>query len=163
MNALTAVALTIAFTATAAAQGPGGPGGMGQRPQLPDHWLTIDSLAQAVALTPAQREKVTGPYNALNTVLKQGATKRAQMRERMGAGGAGGAGAAGGGGFRDMSEEQRQAMRARMDSLRAELQPLQDEADQYYQAIRAALTPEQQTKLDALPKPLLLPPMRPRP
>jgi hypothetical protein len=134
----------------------------GQRPQLPDHWLTIDSLAQAVALTPAQREKVTGPYKALNAVLKEGATKRAQMRERMGMGAGGGAGA-GGGGFRDMTDEQRQAMRARLDSLRAELQPLQDEADQYYQAIRAALTADQQPKFDALPKPMVMPQMRPRP
>lgn len=148
--------LMICLAAPAQAQGPGGPG---QRPQLPDHWLTIDSLAQAVTLTAAQREKVTGPYTALNAVLKQGATKRAQMRERMGMGGGG----AGGGGFREMTDEQRQAMRARLDSMRAELQPLQDEADQYYQAIRGALTPEQQPKFDALPKPLVIPQMRPRP
>jgi Spy/CpxP family protein refolding chaperone len=59
-----------------------------------------------------------------------------------------------------MTDEQRQAMRARMDSLRADLQPLQDEADQYYQAIRAALTPEQYAKFDALSKPQVMPPMR---
>lgn len=148
MKALTALALVATFAAAdAMAQGPGG-----QRPQLPDHWLTIDSLAQAVSLTPAQREKVTGPYTALNTVLKQAAGKRTSMRERMMGSGRVMA--------QDMTDEQRQAMRARLDSMRAELAPLQDEADQYYQAIRAALTPEQHARFDALPKPMVMPQMR---
>lgn len=146
------LAVMAALATSALAQGPGGPGSMGQRAQLPDHWLTLDSLGAAVGLTAEQKTKVTGAYNALNGVLKQGADKRAGMRQRMG-----GTGAVS---MQDMTDEQRQAMRARMDSLRAELQPLQDEAEQYYQAIRAALTAEQQPKFDALPKPQVMPPMR---
>lgn len=136
----------------AQAQEPGGPGQMGRRAQLPDRWITLDSLATTVGLTDEQKAKVAGPYKALNAVLKQGADKRAAGRQRMMGGGMGA--------MQDMTEEQRQAMRARMDSLRAELQPLQDEADQYYQAIRGALTAEQQAKFDALPKPQVMPPMR---
>jgi hypothetical protein len=153
MKALTAVALTVALAATAQAQGPGM--GMGQRPQLPDHWMTLDSLTQAVGLTADQQGKVAVHYNALNDVLKQGAAKRAAARQRMGAGGPGG--------MADMTDEQRQAMRARMDSMRAELQPLQTQADEHYQAIRALLTADQQPKFDALAKPVVVPPMRPRP
>jgi hypothetical protein len=152
MNAFAAVAVAAVLATAAQAQGPAGPG---QRPQLPDHWMTLDSLTQAVGLTPAQREKVAGPYNALNAVLKQGAAKRTAMRERWGGGGMRS--------MRDATDEQRQVMRARLDSMRAELQPLQDEADQYYLAIRAALTPEQQPKFDGLPKPSLMPQVRRQP
>lgn len=154
MKALTAVALTVALAATATttqAQGPGGMG-MGQRP-IVDHWMTLDSLAQAVGLTADQKAKVAVHYNALNEVVKQGAAKRTAMRQSM----------AGGGNMGDMTDEQRQALRTRMDSMRAELQPLQTQADTHYQAIRALLTPEQQPKFDALAKPVVLPPMRPRP
>jgi len=147
------LAVMAALATNARAQGPGGPGGMGQRTQLPDHWMTLDSLSAAVGLTAEQQAAVTGPYNALNSVLKQGAAKRAGMRQGMGGGPAMG-------GMQEMTDEQRQAMRARMDSLRAELQPLQDEAEQYYQAIGAALTAEQQPKFDALPRPRVMPPMR---
>lgn len=146
------LAVMAALATGARAQTPGGPGPMGQRAQLPDRWITLDSLAATVGLSDEQKGKVTGPYNALNAVLKQGAEKRAAMRSRMGGGGMGN--------MQDMTDEQRQAMRARMDSLRAELQPLQDEADQYYQAIRGALTAEQHAKFDALPKPQVMPPMR---
>jgi hypothetical protein len=151
MRALTALALTVALAGTAQAQGMG----MGQRPQLPDHWMTMDSLTQAVGLTADQKDKVAAHYNALNAVLKQAADKRAAARQRMGAGG--------GGSPADMTDEQRQAMRARMDSMRAELQPLQAQADEHYQAIRALLTAEQHAKFDALAKPMVMPQGRPRP
>jgi len=146
------LAVMAALATSARAQGPGGQGGMGQRAALPDHWLTLDSLTGALALTDEQKTKITGSYNALNAVLKQGADKRAGMRQRMG-----GSGMVS---MQDMTDEQRQAMRVRMDSLRAELQPLQDEADQYYQAIRGALSPDQHAKFDALAKPQVMPQMR---
>ena len=148
------LAVMAALAGSARAQVPGAPGGMGQRPQMPDHWMTLDSLVSALGLSAAQKPKVAGPYTALNAVLKQGADKRAAMRQRMG----GGQGAPGG--MQDMTEEQRQAMRARMDSMRVELQPLQEEAEQYLAGIRMELTPEQQTKFDALPKPSIIPPRR---
>lgn len=150
------LAVMAALATSARAQGPGGPGSMGQRPQLPDHWMTLDSLVSALGITAAQKPKIAGPYTALNAVLKQAADKRAAMRQRMG--GQGGPGAPGG--MQEMTEEQRQAMRARMDSMRTELQPLQEEAEMYLGGIRMELTPEQQTKFDALPKPVVVPQRR---
>jgi hypothetical protein len=139
------LAIMAALATPVKAQGP-------QRAQLPDHWMTLDSLTAALGLTGAQQPKVAPHYDALNVVLKRGADKRAAMRQRMGGGGPTS--------MQDMTDEQRQAMRARMDSLRAELQPLQDEVSQHLQAIRAALTADQQTKFDSLPKPAVMPPMR---
>jgi Spy/CpxP family protein refolding chaperone len=43
-----------------------------------------------------------------------------------------------------------------MDSVRAEMEGFQAEADQWLAAIRNLLTPEQQAKFDALPKPQLV-------
>ena len=144
------LAVMAALATSARAQGPGGPGGMGQRPQMPDHWMTLDSLNTALGLTADQKPKVTPHYEALNGAFKAAADKRAAMRQRM-------MGSGGMGNMQDMTDEQRQAMRARMDSLRAELQPLQDQVTQHLQAIRAILSPEQQAKLDALPQPNLMP------
>jgi Spy/CpxP family protein refolding chaperone len=120
--------------------------------RLPDHWLTLDSLSQVVGLTAEQRVRVADPYNALNGVLKQAADKRAALRGTM---------------PRrvppdEMTPEQRQAMRARMDSVRAEFEPLQAEADEWHATIRNLLTPEQQAKFDGLPKPRVLPERRMR-
>jgi Spy/CpxP family protein refolding chaperone len=137
--------LAASLAAPAAAQGPGGPGGPAP---LPDHWLTIDSLTQILGLSAEQRTKVSEPYNALNGVLKQAADKRAAMRGTMRRRGAD-----------EMTPAEREAMRARMDSVRAEFAPLQAEVDEWHAAIRNALTPEQQAKFDALPKPRVLPEM----
>ena len=49
-------------------------------------------------------------------------------------------------------------MRARFDSVRAEMEGFQAEADQWYTAIRNNLTPAQQAKFDALPRPMVLRP-----
>lgn len=143
------LAVMAALATSARAQGPGGPGGPGQRPQMPDHWMTLDSLNTALGLTAEQKPKVTPHYEALNGVLKTAADKRAAMRQRAGAGGMAN--------MQEMTDEQRQAMRARMDSLRAELQPLQEQVTQHLQAIRAVLTADQQAKLDALPQPTVMP------
>jgi hypothetical protein len=47
-------------------------------------------------------------------------------------------------------------MRARMDSVRAEIAGFQAEADQWLAAIRNLLTASQQAQFDALPKPQLV-------
>jgi hypothetical protein len=52
-------------------------------------------------------------------------------------------------------QEPTPAMRARMDSVRAEMSGFQAEADQWLAAIRNLLTPAQQAKFDTLPKPQL--------
>jgi LTXXQ motif family protein len=109
----------------------------------PDHWMTLDSLAQAVGLTADQRTKITPPYNALNGVMKDAAARRMAIRQQMQ------------GSFQPGSAPSPE-MRARMDSVRAEMEGFQAEADQWYAAIRNQLTAEQQAKFDALPKPVLV-------
>ncbi|HYU09875.1 MAG TPA: Spy/CpxP family protein refolding chaperone [Gemmatimonadales bacterium] len=145
--------LALVVAATLAAQGePAGPG-MGQRrfAPPPDHWMTIDSLSQALGLSAEQRAKITPSYTALNGVMKDAAARRQAIRQQMQGGGGGG----GGGGFTP-GQEPTAEQRARFDSVRAEMQGFQAEADQYYGAIRSNLTPDQQAKLDALPKPQVM-------
>jgi hypothetical protein len=148
-------ALLLAATCIAApaalSQGLGG--GQGGPPPLPDHWLTLDSLAGAVGLSADQRGKVTEPYTALNAVMKDAAAKRAAMRERM-------MKEMGGRTFADLTDADRARLRAVNDSIRPELQAMQDEADMWHQTIRSLLTTDQQAKFDALPKPLVFRQMR---
>ncbi|HET9387042.1 MAG TPA: hypothetical protein VFO67_18045 [Gemmatimonadales bacterium] len=108
---------------------------------LPDHWMTIDSLSQALGLSAAERTKITPAYTALNAVMKDAAARRQEIRQRMQSSG-----------FAP-GQEPTPEMRARMDSVRTEMEGFQAEADQWYAAIRNNLTPAQQAKLDALPKP----------
>ena len=121
----------------------------GQTPEVrrfrppPDHWMTIDSLSQALGLSAAERTRITPAYTALNAVMKDAAARRQQIRQQMQASGF------------TPGQEPTPEMRARMDSVREEMDGFQAEADQWYGAIRNALTPAQQAKLDALPKPQL--------
>ncbi|PYO35365.1 MAG: hypothetical protein DMD37_00630 [Gemmatimonadetes bacterium] len=133
--------LFLAVTSAAVLRAQGGGMGGGQFQPPPDHWLTMDSLAQAVGLTADQRGKVAPHYAELNAAVKKAADRRAAFRASMG------------GSMAQMTPEQRQAMRPKMDSVRTEMDALQQEADTHYGAIRALLTPEQQAKFDALPKP----------
>ena len=110
----------------------------------PDHWMTIDSLNQALSLTPAQRTKITPAYTALNGVMKDAAARRMAIRQQMQASG----------GFTP-GQEPTPEQRAKFDSVRTEMQGFQAEADQWYATIRNNLTPDQQPKFDALPKPMV--------
>ena len=103
-----------------------------RRPPPPDHWLTIDSIAQAVGLTDAQRPGFVQHYDALNAVMKKAADERVKMRQEMG-------------GERP-SAEQMQAMREKFGAMQTEL-------DAHYAELRKLLTEEQQPKFDALEKP----------
>src|SRR6266508_6756562 len=134
--------LFLAVTSAAALRAQGrGMGGQFQPP--PDHWMTLDSLVQAVGLTADQKTKVAQPYNALNGVMKDAAARRAAVRQQMQ------------GSFQPGSAPSPE-MRARMDSVRTAMEGFQAEADQDVVAIRALLTPEQQAKFDALAKPQLV-------
>ena len=108
----------------------------------PDHWMTIDSLSQVLGLNADQRTKITPAYTALNGVMKDAAARRQAIRQQMQASG----------GFTP-GQEPTPEQRARMDSVRAEMEGFQAEADQWATAIRTNLTPDQQAKFDALPKP----------
>ncbi|HEV2672609.1 MAG TPA: hypothetical protein VGU74_16055 [Gemmatimonadales bacterium] len=124
---------------------PGGPpDGQRRFPPPPDHWMTIDSLGQALGLSADQRTKVTPAYTALNGVMKDAAARRQKIREKMQASG-----------FtpgQEMTAEQH----AMFDSVRTEMEGLQAEADQWVAAIRNNLTQPQQVKFDALPKPQVI-------
>jgi len=141
--------LSLVFAAPTLAQTPQGDanaGGPRRFQPPPDHWMTIDSLSQTLGLTPEQRTKITPAYTALNGVMKDAAARRQAIRQQMQA--------SGGGGFTP-GQEPTPAQRAKFDSVRAEMEGFQAEADQWYAAIRNNLTPTQQTKLDSLPKPQL--------
>lgn len=117
------------------------PMGAQRRFQPPaDHWMTIDSLADALTLTADQKTKVAQPYTALNGVMRDVAARRQALRQQMQ-------------GSFVPGQEPTPEMRARMDSVRVEMEGFQAEADQWLAAIRNLLTPAQQPKFDALPKP----------
>ena len=152
MRRIAAIAvLSLVFAAPLLAQTPQGDpnaGGPRRFQPPPDHWMTIDSLSQTLGLTPAQRTKITPSYTALNGVMKDAAARRQAIRQQMQASG----------GFTP-GQEPTPEQRAKFDSVRAEMQGFQAEADQWYATIRNNLTPEQQTKFDALPKPMVFRPM----
>ena len=142
-----AAVVLVALAAPVSAQTPpagGQPGAPGQRrfAPPPDHWMTIDSLSQALGLSADQKTRITGPYTALNAVMKDAATRRQAIRQQMQ-------------GSFVPGQEPTPEMRARMDSVRTEMEGFQAEADQWLAAIRNNLTPAQQAKFDALEKPQL--------
>lgn len=101
---------------------------------MPEQWMTLDSLVSLVGISEAQKPQVQPHYDAINVVMKKAADERRKMREQMMAGGG------------PPTEEQRTAMRETAQKLQAEL-------DQHYHALRVLLSPDQQAKLDSLPKP----------
>jgi len=143
MRKVAAALLFLGFATQATAQAPDTTRPRFQPP--PDHWMTIDSLSQTLGLSAAERTKITPAYTALNGVMKDAAARRQEIRQRMQASGM----------QFTPGQEPTPEMRARMDSVRSEMEGFQAEADQWYAAIRNNLTPAQQAKLDALPKPQL--------
>lgn len=140
MRRLTAVALlSLSVASQALAQAPSDSARRRFQPP-PDHWMTIDSLSQTLGLSPAQRTKITPAYTALNGVMKDAAARRQAIRQQMQ-------------GTFTPGQPPTPEQRARFDSVRAEMEGFQAEADEYFAAIRSNLTPDQQAKLDALPKP----------
>ena len=142
---------TLTPPATPGQQGPP-PAGL-RFPPPPDHWMTIDSLAQAVGLTATQRGRVAEPYTALNGVMREAAEHRRAVHEAMQV-------ALAGRSPQELSEAERGALRARFDGSRPELEGYQADVDLWHGTIRNLLTAGQQAKFDALPKPVVLPPQR---
>jgi hypothetical protein len=132
-NPLLAI-VALALAGPAMAQGGGGMGG-GMRMPPPDHWMTMDSVSQALSLTAAERTAIQGSYDSINILLKRGVAIRDSIRGSMSPGG---------------------DMRAAMTAGRALLQPLQDQEDALVKAIRGHLTADQAAKFDAAPPPRVL-------
>jgi len=136
-------ALALGVSSTMPAQdSPANPGPR-RSPPPPDHWMTIDSLSQALGLNGAQRTKITPPYTALNGVMKDAAARRQAIRQQMQASGM----------QFTPGQEPTPEQRAKFDSVRTEMEGFQAEADQWVAAIRNNLTPAQQVKFDSLPRP----------
>src|SRR5690348_1446627 len=140
-RSLAVVPALLLFAAPLFAQG-GGMGGMGRMAPPPDHWMTKDSLVAAVGLSADQTAKIQAAYDSINSMMKSAAEKRAKARQEMMAQSSGG----------PPSDEMRQKMQA----MRTEFEATQAEIDKQYQVIRTALTPAQQAKFDALPKPAVM-------
>jgi hypothetical protein len=150
MRSFAVATLFTLLVSPAFAQNPnppaGGPGmGQGRFQPPPDHWMTIDSLSQALGLSADQRTKITPAHTALNGVMKDAAARRQAIRQQMQASG----------GFTP-GQEPTPAQRAKFDSVRTEMEGFQAEADQWYAAIRNNLTAAQQVKFDSLPKPRVM-------
>jgi LTXXQ motif family protein len=129
MRSLPILVMALGLTAGAAQAQDTSP----RRPAAPpDHWLTIDSISQAVGLTEAQRPDFVKHYDALNAVMKKAADERVKMREAMG-------------GERPTPEQ--------MQEMRTKFGAMQTELDAHYDELRKLLTEEQQPKFDALEKP----------
>jgi len=138
--------VTIPALAQSAPADPDPGGGQRRFPPPPDHWMTIDSLSQALGLNAAQRTKITPPYTALNGVMKDAAARRQAIRQQMQASGM----------QFTPGQEPTPEQRAKFDSVRTEMEGFQAEADQWVAAIRNNLTPAQQVKFDSLPRPQLV-------
>jgi hypothetical protein len=129
MRTLSALSLALGLVA-GTAQAQERP--QGNRPPPADHWLTIDTIAGAVALTDAQRPDFVKHYDALNAVMKKAADERQKMRDEMG-------------GARPTAEQ--------MQTLRAKFDFMQTDLDNHYKELRKLLSADQQAKFDSLPRP----------
>lgn len=114
---------------------------------IPDHWMTLESLSSALALTDAQRAGVSDAYAAVNAALQRANARRDELKAEM----------KNNRRVALMTESERQALVARLETVRTEYAGRQAELDQLLGAIRAQLTPDQQVRFDALEKPRVLP------
>jgi hypothetical protein len=123
----TLFALTVASASVALAQG----GGMRMAP--PDHWITADSLAQAVGGGTAVAQKAAPHLAEVDKVMKAAAEERSKMMS--------------GGGRPDQ---------ATMDAMRAKGAEWQKSIDEHLKMIRDGLDEKQQAAFDALQKPTMM-------
>jgi len=130
---LLAVALLAGATTSVAAQGGGGIGrGFGPPP---NHWMTMDSVAQALSLTAAEKTAIQPQYDSINAILMRAQAVRDSLRANMPAGG---------------------DMRAAFASARQLMQPLQDQEDALLKEIHGKVSAAAAGKLDAAPPPRVI-------
>ena len=124
---------------------PGAAAAQDQSP-IPDHWMTLESLSSALALTDAQRAGVSEAYAAVNAALQRANARRDELKAEMKTNRR----------VSQMNESERQGLVARLETVRTEYAGRQAELEQLLGAIRAQLTPEQQARFDALDKPRVI-------
>lgn len=85
---LVAVALFGGAVMPLAAQGGGG-GGMGGRgfAPPPNHWMTMDSVAQVLSLTATEKTAIQPQYDSINAILMRAASLRDSIRATRSSGG----------------------------------------------------------------------------
>ena len=132
------VALLLVLPGIAAAQ---------DKSPIPDHWLTLDSLAAALGLSDPQGTQVRDTYESVNRVLQDATQRRAEIKASF----------QGTRPVSQMSEDERKALTGRLDAVRVEYEGRQAELERQLTALRALLSPGAQTLFDALPKPRLVP------
>lgn len=135
---LVAVALLGGAVTPLAAQGGGGMG-RGQFAPPPNHWMTMDSVGQALGLTAAEMTAIQPQYDSINAILKRSAAMRDSLRASMQGGG---------------------DPRAMMAAARPVMQSLQEQEDALVQEIHGKISAAASSKLEAAPPPRV---MRQRP
>jgi hypothetical protein len=113
--------------------------GRGQFAPPPNHWMTMDSVAQALSLTAAEKSAIQPQYDSINAILMRATAIRDSVRASVSGGG---------------------DMRAAMGSARQMMQPLQDREDALLKEIHGKISAAAAAKLDAAPPPKV---MRQRP
>ena len=134
MRHLVAVLTIAALSFPAAAQGRGARQGQGQN--IPQTWVSFDSLSQAIQLTDAQRAAAQTTHGQIDSLVRGGAAVRAEMQQEL-----------------QRSRDRQQAQR-----FFQRLQTMQERADRLMNDLRGQLTDEQKTALAALRAPLIAPP-----
>ena len=128
---LVAVALLGGAVTPLAAQGGGGMG-RGFAPP-PNHWMTMDSVGQALGLTAAEKTAIQPQYDSINAILMRAAAIRDSMRASMQSGGG--------------------DPRAAMAAARPMMQSLQDQEDGLLKEIHGKISAAAAAKLNAAPPP----------
>ena len=129
---LVAVALIGGAVTPLAAQGGGG---MGRGAPPPNHWMTMDSVAQALSLTAAEKTAIQPQYDSINAILMRAQAVRDSLRANMPAGG---------------------DMRAAFASARQMMQPLQDQEDAQINDSHGKISKAAAQKMDAAPPPKVI-------
>jgi Spy/CpxP family protein refolding chaperone len=111
------------------------PGGQMQQRQMPDHWMTIDSLVELVGITEEQVPQIEEPYAEVNSLMAQAVEERGKMREQMSGG--------------RPNPDQMAAFRTKFEFMQTDL-------DKAFKKIRDVLTEEQQERYDALTFPRVM-------
>jgi Spy/CpxP family protein refolding chaperone len=122
--------LSTVLAGSAFGQRPGG-----QMPQMPDHWMTLDSLVELVGITEEQLPQIEEPYSEINSLMAQAVEERGKMREQMSGG---------------------RPNRDQMAAARAKFEFWQTDLDKAVKKIREVLTEEQQERYDALTFPRVM-------
>ncbi|MEX0691802.1 MAG: hypothetical protein WD934_06845 [Gemmatimonadales bacterium] len=134
-----ALLLMVVLTATALpalTQQPGPRPGQGPGMNVPERWLPFDSLATALELTDEQRARAEDVHRQIDSIVRQGATVRGEMRAEM---------------QRNRDPQQAQRFRQRLENM-------QQRADRLLRNLRDQLTDPQRTALEGVRPPLVMPP-----